>query len=312
MKILFLNKVIFYPHATFFYWIYFDFSYFKNLYKAYKNCKYFISLTHFENDYLFKKWNFNSVFMDTFITYEYCKIIPSDLSSKTILMLGRGDDKLKRFELGIKAMKYIIKEIPDSILKIITNFNGILYLKNLVNESNIQNNTIFVGYSSNPEVYFKNASLHIFPSISESFGLVLGETKIYGIPNILIGLDYVSIAKGGTVIIYDNEPKLIAKKAISILKNYKLRKKLGKEARKSMKIFKNDLLFKKWVKLILMIYNGYYYFNMFKNQKNEITKEEALNIINNQIKIIRAIKPEFKEITINKFENFTYLESLNF
>ena len=305
-------KVLFYPHTSFFYWIYFNFSYFKDLYKAYRNSKYLIALTHFENDYLFKKWEINSIFMDTFITYEYNNIIPSDLSSKTILMIGRGEDKLKRFELGVKAMKYIIKEIPNSTLKIISSFYGISYLKELAKELQVQNNTIFVGYTSVPEVYFKNASLHIFPSISESFGLVLSETKIYGIPNILIGLDYVSIAKGGTVIIYDDEPKLIAKKSINILKNKKFRKKLGKVARKSMKIFKNDLLFKKWIKLILMIYNDDYYLKMFRNQSNEITKGEATNIINKQLKIIRSIKPELKNITPNKFENFTYLENMNF
>ena len=264
-------KIIFYPHSSSLYWIYFNFSYFKHLYKAYKYCKYFISLTHFENDYLFKKWNINSIFMDTFITYEYNIVIPSDLSSNTILMLGRGDDKLKRFELGIKAMKFIIKEIPNSLLKIISDLKGLSYLEKLVNELKIENNTLFAGYSSNPDVHFKNASLHIFPSISESFGLVLCETKIYGIPNILIGLDYISIAKKGTLIIFDDNPKLIAKHAIKILKNDKYRKKLGREARKSMKIFKNDLLYKKWIKLILNIYNGDYYFNLLRNQDNHIS-----------------------------------------
>ena len=105
---------------------------------------------------------------------------------------------------------------------------------------------------------------------------------------------------------------MIAKHAIKILKNDKYRKKLGREARKSMKIFKNDLLYKKWIKLILNIYNGDYYFNLLRNQDNHISKEEALIIINNQIKILKSRKPEFKNITSNKFENFTYLEHLEF
>ena len=29
-------------------------------------------------------------------------------------MVGRGNDKNKRFDLGLKAMKYIINEVPQS------------------------------------------------------------------------------------------------------------------------------------------------------------------------------------------------------
>ena len=58
-------------------------------------------------------------FLNNFITYDYNSIKPSDLSSKTILMIGRGDDPIKRFELGINAMSHIINEIPDCEMKII-------------------------------------------------------------------------------------------------------------------------------------------------------------------------------------------------
>ena len=49
--------------------------------------------------------------MNNFITYEYNSSFALDLSTKTILMIGRADDKYKRFELGIQAMEYITKEI---------------------------------------------------------------------------------------------------------------------------------------------------------------------------------------------------------
>ena len=71
-------------------------------------------------------------------------------------------------------------------------------------------NIKFVGYTSTPEIYFKDASLHIFPTIAEAFPMVLSETKIYGIPNILVGIDYVSASKEGVVIVYDDNPKIIA------------------------------------------------------------------------------------------------------
>jgi glycosyltransferase involved in cell wall biosynthesis len=131
-------KVIFYLHQSFLYWIYYNYFLFINLYKTYQTLKYVISLIPFENDFLFKKWGISSILMDNFISYEYNSIIQSDLSSKIILMLGRASDKLKRFDLGIKSMKYIIQEIPDCELKIITDLLDIDYLQNLKVKLNLE------------------------------------------------------------------------------------------------------------------------------------------------------------------------------
>ena len=144
--------------------------------------------------------------MNNFIPYEFNYIIPSDLSSKIILMIGRGDDPIKRFDLGIRAMKYISEKVPDSEMKIISKESNIKNLKHLALQLNLNNSIRFVGYSSNPEIYYKNASLHLFPTLVEAFPNILSESLSYGIPNILCGLDYVSTSKGGTIIIYDDSP----------------------------------------------------------------------------------------------------------
>ena len=235
-------KIIFIIHQCFLYWIYYNYFAFKTLYRIYQSLKYVISLIPFENDYLFRKWGIRSILMDNFMTYKYNFAIQSDLSSKIILMVGRGIDKLKRFELGIQAMKYLVKEIPNCEMKIICELIGIDYLKILIKNLILENYIKFIEFTSTPEIYYKNASLHLFPSISECFPMILCETKIYGIPNILVGIDYVKMLDGGTVVIYDDSPRTLAKEAINILKNDKLRKKLGMEARESMKKFKNELL----------------------------------------------------------------------
>ena len=124
----------------------------------------------------------------------------------------------KRFELGIIAMEYIKQEVPQSELTIISDLNSILRYEMLIINFNLSNNIMFVRYTDSPEIYYQNASLNIFPSISEAFLLVMCETKIYGIPNLLLGLDYTSISKGGTVIVYDETPESFAKVGIKILK----------------------------------------------------------------------------------------------
>lgn len=247
--------------------------------------------------------------MNNFISYEYKLITPSDLSSKNILMIGRGIDKIKRFELGIEAMKYIVNEIDECTMTIISKINNNHTI--LVNKLNLTNNIKFVGYYSNPEKYYKHACLHIFPTLVEAFPNILSETLIYGIPNILLGLDYVSNSNGGTIIIYDDSPISIAKIAIKIIKNKRYKKKLGKEARKNMNNFKNDLLLKKWVHLIISIYKGQNYYIKFKNQyKKKINEKDSLIILRNQIKLLKKRKKHFENITIKSILNFTYMQNI--
>jgi glycosyltransferase involved in cell wall biosynthesis len=303
-------KIIFYTHLSIFDWIYGNYSIFKNLYKNYKNAKYVISIVPFENDYIFKKWGINSILMNNFITYNYDKIISSNLSSKTILMLGRADAKKKRFHIGIKAMEYIVNEIPKCEMFIISDLKRINQLIFLIDNLNLQNSIIFKGYTSIPEIYFRNVSLNIFPSLSEAFPMVICETKIYGIPNIIIGIDYISVTEKGIEIIYDDNPELLAIKSINILQNYKYRKFLGIEGRKNMRKFKNDFLLIKWIKLILSIYNGEKYFEEIKSFEKQLTKSNSLNILQNQIKLLKIREPKFKNISINKFENFSFLENI--
>ena len=219
------------------------------------------------------------------MTHQFDSVLSSDLSTKTILLIGRGSAKKKRFHIGIEALEYIIKEIPNCKLIIISKLSGIEKLQNLVNNLNLENNTIFNGYSSLPDLYFRNASLNIIPSISEAFPMVLSETKIYGIPNIIIGLDYIFNAKGGTIIIYDDQPEYLAEEAIKIIMKKEYRKKLGKEGRISMKKFNNDLIVNDWIELIISIYKGQYYYNKLRKEKKKLSQNDGVNILNNQIKL---------------------------
>ena len=178
---------------------------------------------------------------------------------------------------------------------------------NLTKNLTLDNHIKFIGYTNTPEIYYKNASLHIFPTISESFGLVMCETKIYGIPNIIVGIDYISAIKGGTIIVYDDKPQSIAREAIKILKNENYRKKLGKDARKSMKQFNNDLTLNKWVNLLLSIYKGKQYYDIIRLQEKKIKEKDVKKIIKNQIKILKMREISFKNISIRNIENYTLL-----
>ena len=303
-------KVIFYQHQSFFYWLYNNYQYFKNIYEAYHSAKYIVSLIHLENDYIFRKWGIESIFMNNFISYNLKRVIPSDLSHKNIIMIGRADNKLKRFNLGISSMEYIIQEVPECEMKILSQIENITDLLQIIDVLNLKNNVKFYGYTSSPEIFFKKVSLHIFPSVSESFGLVLCETKIYGIPSIILGLDYISIYKGGTINIYDDRVETIANEAIKILINDKYRKTLGKSARKSMQILDNELLLKKWIKLILSVYFGNNYYQKLREEDKKISENEVNKILYNQVNLLKMRNSIYSNVTINNINNFTYMDNI--
>ena len=302
------TKVIYYNHSSYFLWILNHVYNFKqSVYQEYKNCKYILSLIPLETDYLFKIWGINSVFVNNPSTYDYDSVLPSNLSQKNIIMVGRGNDPSKRFELGIFAMKTIIKEIPDCKMNIISkNFSNLI---NMVQILNLNEYIKITGYQKNPESYYKNASLHIFPSICDTYPMVISETKIFGIPTIICGLDYLALAQEGTVIIHDNEPNSLAREAIKILKNDMYRKKLGIEARESMKKIKNDLIAKKWAKLLLSVYKGVdelSFQKLFNDNHKRINQDEADMILNNQLKIFKKVIPNLKGATIENLKSFSF------
>lgn len=301
------TKIIYYDHSSFLYWIYLKKYNFKDsIYYEYKKCKYVISLIPIENDYLFKIWGINSILMHNPTSFEYDSVIPSDLLSQNIIMIGRNDDPIKRFDLGIKAMKGIIEEIPNCQMNIVS--LKIENFEKLIQDLNLENNVRFVGFQENVEIYLKNTSLHILPSLSECYPMVLSEAKIFGIPSILCGLDHLALAKGGTVIIYDDNPDTMAKEAIKIMRNYEYRKKLGNEARESMKKLKNNLIGKKWAKLLKSVYKGdkQSYKELSSGNKNKINEEEANKILNNQLHLFQKRNPLFRQITLNNLKQYSF------
>ena len=301
------TKLICYEHSSYFFWIYKNVYSFKDsFYYSYKKCKYVVSLIPLENDYLFKKWGINSILMDNPSTFEYDLVIPSDLTKKNIIMIGRAKDSFKRFDLGIKAMKNIISDIPNCKMNILSSPEK--KLEKIIQDLNLEKMVKFVGYHKNIEIFLKNSSLHILPSISEAYPMVLSETKIFGIPSIIIGLDYLSLAKGGTVIIYDDDPISISKEAIKILKDDDYRKKLGKEARESMKIHKNSIIAKKWIKFLLAVYKGKEISFVKKSKPQRIISDkEAEKILNIQLILLQKRIPSLRKLTLEKLINFSLI-----
>ena len=222
-------------------------------------------------------------------------------------MIGRGRNKLKRFDLGILSIEYIKNQIPDIKLMIVSKSLQMDNLKHTIENLNLENNVVFSNYSSDPSIYYKDASLNFITSVSESYSLVLSETKIYGIPNILLGLDYLSLAKKGTIIIYDDSPESLAKHSIKILHDKIYKKKLSKLARTSMKKFNNENIFKKWKILLLSVANDYKNYTKYFETKKKNTKN-LYKILKRQTFLLNKRMPNINNITISDLENLPYID----
>jgi hypothetical protein len=79
-----------------------------------------------------------------------------------------------------------------------------------------------------------------------------------------------------------------------------------------MKKFNNDLVLNDWIELILSIYKGQYYYNKLREDKQKLSQNDLIKILNNQIKLLKMRYKIFQNITKNEFENFTYMKNIKF
>ena len=106
----------------------------------------------------------------------------------------------------------------------------------------------------------------------------------------------------------------MAKEVIKILKNDNYKQNLALRARKSMKKFNNNLLLIKWIKLILSIYNNNEtdvdYYQILRKENIQLKKNDSINILYKQVKLLRMRDIRFQNITLYNYENYTFLQSI--
>ena len=78
-----------------------------------------------------------------------------------------------------------------------------------------------------------------------------------------------------------------------------------------MKKYKNKIIIKNWIKLILSVYNGEENYKRFmQKQKKKITDNEAKEITLRQVKLLNMRDTFLKNLTFEKLLNFSCLEKI--
>jgi glycosyltransferase involved in cell wall biosynthesis len=153
----------------------------------------------------------------------------------------------KRLELLIKAMKLVIKEVPDARLTIAGSGDAKTELTKLVKELGFGKYSVtFKGFISEKEKAELLGSAWIFvtPSSKEGWGITVIEANACGTPAIgydVPGLrDSIKNGRTGLLVEKDGDVKALAESIVKVLENQELGRNLSKNAFEWSKNFSWD------------------------------------------------------------------------
>ena len=67
-----------------------------------------------------------------------------------------------------------------------------------------------------------------------------------------------------------------------------------------MKQFNNQFIVEKWVKIILSVYKGdYYYQKLVSEEHRKFNTNEYINLLKKQIKLLKLREPIFSKVSLN-------------
>lgn len=227
----------------------------------------------------------------------------SNLYTKNIIWFSRFD-MYKQPLLALEAFSRIVKKVSDAKLFMIGSGDSYEeeYVRQKIKELKIENNCKLLGYQTNIEKYFQEASVHLFTSSFEGFPMILGEVKSYGIPTVMFDLPYLEMVKDnmGLITVPQGDIDSLSNAVVELLENDEYRVKLGIEAKNSLDKYSDKNIIKYWKKLFDDIENNKL------SDKLELDNEAA-NVIN---ELVNAVKFEEKILKKEILENKEMIDEL--
>ena len=285
-----------------------------SMYRIWQNLKYLDVFIHISADdyYFFNSFGFErNIFLPNLYTFEPFEVPSSNLTNHNLMMLGRLYDKKKGVIYALKAMYYIIKEVPDAQLNLISSDYRIKEFKKLSNDLNITNNVHFISYVENLSDYFLNSSIFFFTSLTEAFPMALNEAKAYGLPCVTFDVSYSVPYQSGVIKVEHFDYKGLAREAIKLLKDYDYRIKMGKEAKLSLNRFSNEKTINLWERLFKSLQTGENEFQKLRKEiQNKYYNEEiAKKHLEKQFEYLKIYNKNFRCHSFKNLVNVNYLKN---
>ena len=174
---------------------------------------------------------------------------------KQIIYVGRIDRLYKQTDLAIRIWKEFSLKHSDYVFHIIGEGKDLNYVKQLSTKLGCEN-IVFEG-KTNPTPFYKKASVLLFTSCSESFGIVLIEAMSHGVVPIAFD-SYAAIRE----IIDDNTNGFLIKpfeiphfvsKMNELIEDDEKRVDMAQKASIKSKSFSDNEVMKKWINTIMSI-----------------------------------------------------------
>ena len=77
-----------------------------------------------------------------------------------------------------------------------------------------------------------------------------------------------------------------------------------------MREFKNESTAKRWINIILSIYNGDKYYNKIREEDEKISENQAKILLQKQIELLKIRKKELRNLTIDELSDFNFVEKI--
>jgi len=275
-------------------------------YKTWNNFDYFDAYVFigYDDYFFYKHLGFkNEIFIPNLYTFDPAEVPSSNLTGHNIVMLGRAADKVKGYYYAIKTMPFIVKEVPDAKLIILSSNSKLNFLKDYAKNISVYNNIIFNQYTANISEVFLNSSVLMYTSLSEAFPLAMVEGKAYGLPVAAFDVAYSPPYQKGVIGVDMLDCEALANETVKLLKDYNYRKKMGEESKKSLDQFSNNETIFLWERLFTSLMEGE---SSFRKLQKEIEDKYY-----DENKARERMEKRFRDL-IRLNENFTCHSIINF
>lgn len=177
------------------------------------------------------------------------------LDNKKLISVGRLSPEKGYLDL-LKIYNKLSKKCGDWTLDIIGDGVEKEKLEKYIKKNNLEDKVILHGFQKKDYIdkLLNKSSIYVMTSHTESFGIVLIEAMSHGVPCIAFSSaegakEIITSGKNGYLIKNRNHNAYI-KKIEDLIKKEDVRKKMGKEARASVKKYTSDVVKQQWYNLI--------------------------------------------------------------
>ena len=177
------------------------------------------------------------------------------IEKNCIVWVGRLDFRTKKCMDLISVMAKVAQQIPDAKLLVVGNEvsnNAVESMEAEIEKLGMQDNVILCGGTNDINQYYDKAEVCLLTSASETFPMVIAESKEQGIPLVMYEIPQLEMVQKelGMICVPQGDTKEMADAVVSLLKDDEYRKRMGKEAKESLDEFKEYDLTGEWKQLL--------------------------------------------------------------